>query len=114
MHRAVHVVRLALLEISAAAASDENAVAGERHGFVVEHITHAAMGVPRRRADFEIARAKTDLIAMLEVEIRALRTARLPYSDAASHALLQEPCARDMIGVNVGIKRVKKLHFELV
>ena len=59
LHRAVHRARVALLEVGAAAAADQQAVAGERHALVVEHVGDAAVRVPGRRAHLERSARRT-------------------------------------------------------
>src|ERR1700752_3958839 len=75
-HRAEQLPRVALLEIGAAAAANEERVAGEGHRRVVEHVGHAAPGVARRRARFDTALAEVDPVEILDVEISALGAAR--------------------------------------
>ena len=59
-HRAVERARIALLEVGAAAAADQQAVAGEGHALVVEHVGQAAVGVAGRGAHLERRRPNVD------------------------------------------------------
>ena len=63
--------RIALLEIGAAAAADEQAIAGERHALVVQHVRHAPVRVAGGRADFDVAPAEHDTVAVADVAVRA-------------------------------------------
>ena len=69
MHRAVHRARIALLEIGPAAAADQQAIAGEGHAPVVEHIGQAAAGMARRLAHLQIAPAKGDHVVGHQIAV---------------------------------------------
>jgi len=99
----VHARRL--LEVGAARAADQHAVAGEGHALVVEHIGDAAARVPRRRAHLERALAEGHPLAVLQQPVGARRAARLGKRDAAAEPALEQPRARDVIGVDVGLER---------
>jgi hypothetical protein len=71
LHRAVHRRGVAALEIGAAAAADQQAIAGEGHALVVEHEGQAAIGVPWRRAHAEAAAAEFDRVARVEQPVGA-------------------------------------------
>jgi hypothetical protein len=64
---------IALLEIAAAGAADQQAVAGEGQAMVVAHVGQAAVGVPGGGAHFQIAFAKGDAVAMIEAPQVAVR-----------------------------------------
>ena len=83
-HRAVERARVALLEVGAARAADHQAVAGEGHALVVEHVGDAAVGVARRRAHFEGAPAERDPVAVLQQPVGARRAARRRERDLAA------------------------------
>ena len=112
-HRAVERARVALLEIGAPAAADEQRVAGERHRAVVEHVRHAAVGVPRGRARLERAAAERDAIAVREQPVRALGAGRRGERDAAAQPLLVQPRAGDVVRVHVRLERPGELQAEL-
>ena len=65
VHRAVHGVRIALLEIGAARPANKQAIAGESAGSVAQHVTDAAVRVAWCRAHFDLLIAKSDFISML-------------------------------------------------
>src|SRR4249920_2316729 len=65
-HRAEQRVRVALLEVGAAAAADQQRVAGEGHRVVVENIGQAAAGMARRRARLEESLAEEDLFFVVD------------------------------------------------
>src|SRR6185295_16406381 len=87
-HRAEQAPRVALLEIGAAAAAEQERVAGEGHRAVVGHVGQAAAGVAGRGARLERAPAEGHRIARLEVAVGALRAARRAERDAAAELLL--------------------------
>ncbi len=89
MNRAIHGPRIALLEIRAAAAANEQTVAGEGPARIVHHEGHAAVGMPRRCAGFQIMPAERDLVAVLKIPVGALGAARRRQRDAAGGVLLQ-------------------------
>ena len=103
--RAIHGARVALLEIGAAAAADQQAVARECQALVVEDVSDAPLRMAGGRAHFEVAVAEAHAVAVLEVAVGALRAARFRESDAAADALAQEPCARHMVRMDVGLER---------
>ena len=72
-HRAIERARVALLEVGAARAADQDAVAGEGHALVVEHVGDAAVGVAGRRAHFERAPAERDAVAVGQQPVGARR-----------------------------------------
>ena len=69
---AVECAGVALLEIAAAGAADQQTVAGERHAVVVGHISNASIGVAGRRAHFQIAFPEGHPVAMIEAQVRPL------------------------------------------
>ena len=113
-HRAEQRARVAILEVGAAAAADEERIAGERHRAVVEHVAHAAAGVAGGRARFEAGCAKTDLLPGLEVAVGALRAARARHGDAAAEPLLQQPGAGDVVGVQMRLQRPRQPEAQLL
>src|SRR5262249_31074640 len=88
-HRAVHLSRVALLKIGAAAAPDQQAIAGERHALVVENVGYASAGVSGRRANLDIALAELDSVAVGKIAVGALGAARSGERDGAAQAALQ-------------------------
>ena len=108
-HRAVHCARVALLEIGAAAAPDQQAIAGERHALVVEDIRHTTQGMTGRRADLEIAGAELHAIAVREIAVAAFGSAGGGERDRAPQLPLQQPRAGHVIGVHVRLERGNEL-----
>src|SRR5437762_1519350 len=104
-HRTVERARIALLEIGAARAADHDAVAGEGHALVVEHVGDAAVGVTGRRPHLERAAAERDPVAILQRAIGTGRAARLREGDLAFLALLQQPGAGHMVGMDMRLQR---------
>src|ERR1700682_5843198 len=70
-HRAIQRARVGLLEIGAAAAADEERIAGECHRAVVEHVGGAAPGVAGRCSRLEVPLAERYFPGRLEVDIGA-------------------------------------------
>ncbi len=68
----------------------------------------------RSRAHFEVARPEVDPVAVREVAVRALGAARLGDADPAADAMLEEPRAGDVIGMQVGVERELEVEAELV
>ena len=103
--RAVHRRRVAALEIGPAGAADHQAIASERHAAVVEQISQTAIGVAGGRAHHQPATAECDDIILAQVTVGASRAARRGQHDAAAGALLQQPGAGHMIGMDMGFER---------
>ena len=106
-------MRVALLEIGAAAAAHHQAIAGKRHAAVVEHIGQAAIGMARGLAHQQIAAAKGDDVVLHQIAVGARRTALGGQRDTASGPLLQQPRAGHMVGMDMGFERVDELQAEL-
>ena len=113
-HRAVQRARVALLEIGAPAAADEERIAGERHRAVVEHVGGAAAGVAGRGARFQMLFAERDLLGGPQIKIGALGTTRRRDRDAAAELLLEEPGAGDVVGMHVRLEGELELEAELL
>ena len=112
-HRAVERARVALLEVGAARAADHDAVAGEGHALVVEHVGDAAVGVAGRGAHFQRAAAELDAVAVAELAVDARGAGRGREGDAAAELLLQQPGAGHVVGMDVGVERPQQLQPEL-
>ncbi len=113
-HRVEQRARVAFLEVGAAAAADEERVAGKGHRAVVEHVAHAAAGVAWSRARLEAPSAEADFLSWLEVSVGAVRTARARYCDAAAEPLLEHPGAGDVVGVQMRLQRPRQLEAQLL
>ena len=113
-HRAVERARVALLEVGAARAADQHAVAGEGHALVVEHVGDAAVGVAGRRPHLERAAAEGHAVAVWQQPIGARGAARLGERDLAAEPLLQQPGAGHVVGMDMGLERPQQLEPELV
>jgi len=75
LHRAVHRLRVALLEIGPPAAPDQEAIAGERHAAIVEHIGQAAIGMAGRPAHLQVPPAKGDHVVRHQIAVGRLGAA---------------------------------------
>ena len=113
-HRAEDRPRIAFLEIGAAAAADEQAIARERHALVVEHVGDAAVRVARRLAHLQVVAAEADHVGVREIAVSALGAAFRADRDAASDAVLQQPRAGDVVRVHVRVERELEIEAELV
>ena len=111
--RAIEGARIALLEVGAAGAADQQAIAGEGHALIVEHIGDAARGVAGRRPDLERPLAELDAVAVLQQPVGPRRARRRRQRDATTQPLVQEPGAGHMVGVDVGIQRPDQRETEL-
>src|SRR5262249_10326277 len=98
MDGAVHEPRVAALERGPAAAPHQEAIAGERHALVVEHISEAARGMARRLTDAQIPLAEAQPVALREITVGSLGTAVSAKPDLAAEALLHHPGRGDVIG----------------
>jgi hypothetical protein len=94
-----------LLEVGAAAAAYQQAVAGEGHAEVVQHIGQATVGVAGRGAHGQVAAAEIDAVAVLQRAVDAVGAGCCGQCDVAAAALAQAPGAGDVVGVDVGVER---------
>src|SRR5579864_2487320 len=113
MHRAIEGPWIALLEIGPPASANEQAVAGEGHAFVVQHISDAAVRVPRRRPDLQISLAESDPLAIPEIAVCPLGTGRVGKRDLAVKTLLEGRGTGHMIGMDMGLEGELQLEAEL-
>jgi hypothetical protein len=113
LDRMIELLRITMLKIGSPTAAYQQRVTGESARKIVENIGETAIGMARRRADFERARAELDHVAMLEISIRAFGTARARKRDLAAKPLLQEPGAGDMIGMDMRVQSPKQFEPEL-
>jgi hypothetical protein len=95
LDRPVQRAGMALLEIAAAGAPDQQAVAGEGQALVVVDVGEAAVGVPRRGPYLEVMTPERDAIAMVEAQVGSLQCLAVAAgdADAAARGLLQPPGA---------------------
>jgi len=89
VHRAIHGPWIALLEIGPPTTTDQQAIAGERHALIVQHICDAAACMPRRRSDLQVSPTEGDPLAVLEIAVRTLGTGGGAKRDPAAQALLE-------------------------
>src|SRR5262249_38725426 len=113
-HRREQHARIALLEVGAPAAADQQRVAGEHHRMVVEHVARAAVGVARCGAGLQASLPQGNGIKTLHKNISPLRATRAWYGDPATELLAQQPSAGDVIGVHVSLERPLELEAELL
>ena len=111
--RAVHRRRVAALEIGAAGAADHQAISGKGHAAVVEHKGQAAIGMTGGGAHHQPAAAERHDIVLAQIAVGAGRAARLCEHDPAAGALLQQPGAGHVIGVDMGFQSGDELEAEL-
>jgi hypothetical protein len=111
-HRAVHRRWVALLEVGAAAAADQQAIAGERHRAVIEDKSEAAGGVARRRAHHQPPPAESDDIVLHQIAVGSGNAARLRHHDLTAGALLHQRGPGDVIGVDMGFQRGDEVEAE--
>ena len=111
---AVELVRVALLEVGAPAAADEEGVAGERHGAVAEHEADAARGVAGGLEDGEPVGAEVELVAVLDEDVGAANAGALGDDRGGADALAQRAEGGDVIGVQVGIEGIAHVELELL
>jgi len=88
-YRSVELTGIALLEVGAATAADQQAVPRKRAGLVVQHIGQATIRVAGRCANAEPAGTEFDTVSMLEEAVGALGAARARQRDAAAQAFAQ-------------------------
>ena len=105
-HRAEHGARITLLEVGSPAASNEQAIAGERHAPIVENVGQTTAGVARCRSDLQVALAEGDGVVGDEKAVGSLGAAGRRESDPATGSLLQHPGAGDVIGMDMGFERI--------
>jgi hypothetical protein len=113
VHRTIQGARTALLKIRASATADQQAVSGECHRFVIQHKSHATVGMAWRFARLEITRPEWHALAMRQRDIRARCAAECRQRDAAAQPLLEQPRARDMISMHVRLQRIQQLQPQL-
>src|SRR5260370_9234764 len=106
--RPEHRARVTLLEIRPAGAPDQQAIAGKRHGLIVEHEADAAIRMTRCRAHRQMSSAEPAPVAMAQVAVRAFSAARSRYRHLTAPARLEHPRAAHVLGVYVGIGCIKR------
>ena len=102
--RAPEGVGVALLEVAAAATANQQGVAGEGGGLIVQDIGDAAVGVARGAAHREMTAAEAHLIAVLERQADVFGAGRFGEANGAAGGLLHEPAAGDVVGVGMGVQ----------
>ena len=112
--RPEHRPRVAMLKIRPAGAPDQQTIAGKRHGFVAEHEADTTIRMTWRPAHFEITRAELATVTVAQIAVRAFGAARRRYRNPAARVLLEQPCAGDVIGMNVSVHRIKQAQPKLV
>jgi hypothetical protein len=94
--------RVALLEVCAPAAANQQRVAGEGHA--IGHERHAAARVTGGRARFEAMRADCDPIAVAEQEVGIVYAAAAAHRDPRAERLAEPPRGRHVVGVHVRLE----------
>src|SRR5258705_5143067 len=105
-------MRVALLEIGAPAATDQQTVPGKCHAFIVKHVGQTPDCVTRRGADLKMAFAEFDLVALRKITVGTLGATALRQCDPAAELPLQNPCARNMVRVDMGFQRAHQAQLE--
>ena len=111
--RPVQGVGIALLEIGAPAAADQQGIAGEDHRLVVEHEAQAAVGVAGGGARDQGVPPELDPVAVVHPNVA---TAGAPVGGddrAGAQPLADLRGAGDVIGVHVGLEGVDQLELQL-
>jgi hypothetical protein len=112
--RPIHRTRIALLEVGAPTAADQQAIAGERDAFIVEHEGHAALRVPGRSAGFEVATTEREVIAVRKIAVRAFRAARRGNRNLTAESGLQQPRTGHVICMDMRVECRAQRDAELV
>lgn len=102
VHILIEALRAALLEIGASAAANQQRVARKDAALLVDHVAHAAVGVPRCGQRIYRVASELDAIALLDVAIR-LGAARRCDHRLAARQLPQPAAARYVVRVHVRV-----------
>ena len=105
--------RAAALKIGAARTADQQAVAGERHAFIVEHKSHATGRMPGRGARLEAASAEFDALPRNQHAVGAGRATRARDANHGAGARAQCRGAGDVVRMHVGIEHRRKREFQV-
>ena len=106
--------RVALLEVGAAAAADQQRVAGERDAGLRADVSHAAAGVARGGARDELERAEAHAIALAQAHVGVLHARSGADGHAAAERVAQAARGGDVVGVHVRLEREAQLQLELL
>jgi len=90
--------------IGAAAAADQQAIAGEGHAAVIQHVGQATARMAWRRAHQEPSRAKGNHIVLHQIAVGPLGAACRRHHDLAAHPPLEQRGAGHVIGMNMGFQ----------
>ena len=102
-----------LLEVAAPAAANQEGVAGEGGGLVVQDVGDTPIGMPRGAAHLQVAAAKGHVVPVLEGQGDVLGAGGLGEANGAAGGLLHQPAAGDVIRVGVGIEAGDQLDSQL-
>ena len=110
---AIERVRIALLEVGAPAAPDQQRVAGERDALLVTDVGDTARGMTGRLQHLERVAAEADDVAGGDAPIRGEHARAGAHDDLAAESLAQQPGTGHVIRVDVGLERGDQAQFEL-
>ena len=113
-HRPVHFTRVALLEIGAATAANEQAVAGEGDAFVIQNISDASSRMPRGGSRLEIAFPELNTVTVPQVAVGPFGAGLCAECDLAAETALEQPCAGHMVRVHMRFQRGPQLAVKLL
>ena len=102
-----------LLEIATAAASNQEGVAGEGGGLVVQDVGDTAVGVPRGAAHLQVPAAEVHVIPVLEGQADVLGAGGLGEANGAAGGLMHQPAAGHVVRVGVGVEAGDQLDSQL-
>ena len=91
VHGMIKVLGTAALEVGAPATPDQQAVAGERHVLIVQHIGQAARCVTWCCAHDKVATSERDVIVMPECSVRAFGLTSFSNHETAAEPLSKQP-----------------------
>ena len=93
-----------MLKIGTAATPNQQAITGECLALVIQHIGQATVGVAGCRPHLQVAAAKSYLVTMLYVTIRAVGAAGLGDSNLAAKLAFEHPAPGDVVCMHVRLQ----------
>ena len=103
---------VALLEVAAAAAADQQGVAGEDHGLVGQHITHATVGMARSGTGLQFDTLHTKALTMVQGQVDMFCLNHPGRGDLAAGVLFEQPGGGDVIGMGMGVDHQLQVQVE--
>ena len=112
----VHRPGITLLEVAAAGAADQQAVAGEAHAVIVGHITDATRRVSWRGTHLEVPPPEGHAIAMIKPQVGSPHcvAVALRDPDPALGRLSHQPGTCDVVGVAMCIEHGGEVESEFL